>query len=51
MISLRRRIACFIALAAPALGGTVLADEGMWVFDKLPFRHLKEAYHFEPPPG
>jgi hypothetical protein len=50
MLSLRR-IACFIALAAPALGGTVLADEGMWVFDKLPFRHLKEVYHFEPPTG
>ncbi len=50
MISLRR-IACSIALVAPALGGTVLADEGMWAFDKLPFRHLKEAYGFEPPPG
>ena len=36
-----RRIACSIALALAAPGGTVLADEGMWTFDKLPFRQLK----------
>ncbi len=46
-----RRIVVAIALASPALGGIVLADEGMWTFDKLPLRHLKEAYGFEPPPG
>src|ERR1700752_3450716 len=46
-----RRIIIAIALAAPAPGGGVLADEGMWTFDKLPPRHLKEAYGFEPPPG
>jgi Peptidase S46 len=46
-----RRIVVSIALVAPALGGIVLADEGMWTFDKLPLRHLKEAYGFEPPSG
>ncbi len=40
-----------IALGLPAWGGIVLADEGMWVFDKLPLRQLKEKYGFEPPPG
>ena len=46
-----RRIVTLIALVAPAPGGPVLADEGMWTFDKLPLRHLKETYGFEPPPG
>ena len=32
-------------------GGAVLADEGMWTFDNLPLKHLKEVYGFEPPPG
>jgi hypothetical protein len=50
-MTLLRRIACTIALAASAAGGTVFADEGMWTFDKLPILHLKEAYGFEPPPG
>ena len=40
-----------ISLTTLSLGGTVLADEGMWAFDKLPYRHLKETYGFEPPPG
>ncbi len=46
-----RRIVVIIALGVTAPGGIVLADEGMWVFDKLPLRHLKETYGFEPPPG
>ena len=46
-----RRIVVAIALVAPALGGVVLADEGMWTFDKLPLKHLKETYGFEPPSG
>jgi hypothetical protein len=46
-----RRIVLSIALATPALGGVVLADEGMWTFDKLPLKHLKDTYGFEPPPG
>ncbi len=32
-------------------GGAVLADEGMWTFDNLPLKHLKDTYGFEPPPG
>ena len=32
-------------------GRTVHADEGMWVFNNLPLKHLKETYGFEPPPG
>ncbi len=27
------------------------ADEGMWVFNKLPLEHLKSRYGFEPPTG
>ena len=27
------------------------ADEGMWLFNRLPLGHLKEKYGFEPPPG
>ena len=46
-----RRIVTFIALGLPATGGSVLADEGMWTFDKLPLDHLKKTYGFEPPPG
>ncbi len=46
-----RRIVVFTALVALATGGLVLADEGMWTFDKLPLKHLKETYGFEPPPG
>ena len=46
-----RRIVMLIALVAAALGGIVLADEGMWTFDKLPLKHLKDTYGFEPPPG
>jgi hypothetical protein len=41
----------FTTLVALVPGGLVLADEGMWTFDKLPLRHLKETYGFEPPPG
>ncbi len=47
----RGMIAGLVALAASAAGGIVLADEGMWAFDRLPLEHLKQAYGFEPPPG
>jgi hypothetical protein len=30
---------------------TLLADEGMWTFDNLPLKHLKDAHGFSPPPG
>ncbi len=29
-------------------GGDVHADEGMWTFDNLPYKHLKDKYGFEP---
>ncbi len=41
-------MAALAALFAPSLGGTVLADEGMWVFNNLPLRTLREKYDFEP---
>ena len=34
-----------------AAGVNAVADEGMWVFNKLPLKQLKETYGFEPPPG
>ena len=52
---LLRRGRKWIGVGAWALGlmggGAVLADEGMWTFDNLPLKHLKEAYGFEPPAG
>jgi Peptidase S46 len=50
-VSSRRRIVALAFTAALTLGGNVLADEGMWVFNNLPLRHLKQAYGFEPTPG
>jgi hypothetical protein len=41
----------FVALAALAMAASVHADEGMWVFNKLPLEHLKRAYGFEPTAG
>lgn len=39
------------AVAAVLIGGGfVQADEGMWVFNNLPLKHLKEKYGFEPTP-
>jgi len=35
-------------LAVMAPGGDVPADEGMWVFNNLPRKQLKEKYGFEP---
>src|SRR5690242_19214410 len=46
-----RWIAPLAACAALIAGGTALADEGMWVFNNLPLKQLKEKYGFEPPPG
>ena len=39
------------ALAVLGLGGIVHADEGMWVFNNLPVKELRERYQFEPTPG
>src|SRR3954451_5655974 len=47
-MSLRRGIVTLAALAALSTGGIVYADEGMWVFDNLPVKQLKERYGFEP---
>src|SRR5215217_1798221 len=38
------------AVAVLGLGGIVHADEGMWVFNNLPVKQLKERYQFEPTP-
>ena len=42
-----RILACatFLTIAGPP---TVPADEGMWVFNNLPKKQLKEKYGFEP---
>ncbi len=45
---LRNLSAFLTALTALAFGGPVLADEGMWTFDNLPLKTLKERYGFEP---
>jgi hypothetical protein len=47
-MSSRRGIVCFLALLALSCGGIVHADEGMWVFNNLPLKPLKEKYGFEP---
>ena len=40
----------FALLATYCMGvcGVIQADEGMWVFDNLPLKQLKEKYGFEP---
>jgi hypothetical protein len=47
---LHRRIALLALSAAWLWGGTVHADEGMWVFNNLPTKYLKDKYGFEPTP-
>jgi hypothetical protein len=42
------RIALCAAIALVASRGPARADEGMWVFNNLPLKHLKQAYGFEP---
>src|SRR4051812_28065916 len=46
----RLGLAALAAMAALSIGGPVHADEGMWTFDNLPIKHLKERYGFEPTP-
>ena len=46
-----RRFAPLAAAVILAMGGTVLADEGMWAFNNLPKKHLKERHGFDPPSG
>ena len=51
-MNLRQGTVAIIAITIGVLGGpaTVHADEGMWVFNNLPFKHLKDSYGFEPGP-
>ena len=51
-MSRRQVVAALAVFAVLALGGTgiVCADEGMWVFNNLPLRQLRENYGFEPTP-
>jgi hypothetical protein len=37
-----------MALALTALAPAARSDEGMWAFNNLPLKHLKEKYGFEP---
>ena len=37
-----------LALGASFPGSTTGPDEGMWLFDALPLKTLKEKYDFEP---
>ncbi len=45
---IRRRLSSLAVLAAFLCGGNVIADEGMWVFNNLPLKTLKEKYGFSP---
>src|SRR5579883_88941 len=38
-------------LSCLAMSVSVHADEGMWLFNKLPLAQLKARYGFQPPPG
>jgi hypothetical protein len=40
--------AVLTALGALSMTGSVEADEGMWLFNNPPTKHLKEKYKFEP---
>jgi hypothetical protein len=44
-------LACLVPLVALLLTSSVKADEGMWVFNNLPLKHLKDRYGFAPPAG
>ena len=52
MTRLSRGFALVLGLgfAASLVGGFVYADEGMWTFDNLPLKQLKERHGFEPTP-
>src|SRR4051812_29104205 len=52
-MSVHRGIVIAAVLTVLTWGGTetVHADEGMWVFNNLPLKTLKEKYGFEPPAG
>src|SRR5207253_8541206 len=43
-----RCLSFFLLIALPAM--SVLADEGMWLFNNPPLKQFKEKYQFEPTP-
>ncbi len=45
---LRYTFAALTAMLVLCAGGVVCADEGMWVFNNLPLKTLKDKYGFEP---
>lgn len=47
-MSKRYALAAATVLWGVVLGGIVHADEGMWVFNNLPYSRLKEKYQFTP---
>ncbi len=46
----RRGVGSLAVMAVLVLSADLRADEGMWSFDNLPIRQLKERYGFEPTP-
>ncbi len=44
-------VGVIFSLASVMMSASVLADEGMWVFNNLPLAHLKARYGFEPSAG
>ena len=49
-MSLHRAIVAATILTLLNWGANVYADEGMWVFNNLPWKSLKEKHGFEPTP-
>jgi hypothetical protein len=46
----RSRLCCSVLLVGFVLNSSMLADEGMWLFNAPPLQRLKDKYHFEPTP-
>jgi hypothetical protein len=46
----RLRFFCSFFLVAIICNTSVLANEGMWLFNAPPLKQLKEKYHFQPTP-
>ncbi len=47
-MKIRQGLLMLATFAGLSLAREALADEGMWVFNNLPLKHLKETYGFEP---
>ncbi|SIO64939.1 dipeptidyl-peptidase 7. Serine peptidase. MEROPS family S46 [Singulisphaera sp. GP187] len=50
-MSARQQILALSVISVLCGGGTVVADEGMWVFNNLPLKTLKQRYNFAPTPA